>query len=109
MMNLLAEASGGGAGGLLILVFYVILIGGFMYLFVMRPQNKERKRMNALWESMEVGDTVVTSGGFYGVLIAVEGDDCIVEFGSNRNCRIPMRKSAIAEVEKASQNTAESK
>ena len=26
----------------------------------------------------------------------------IVEFGSNRNCRIPMQKAAIAQVEKAS-------
>ena len=25
----------------------------------------------------------------------------IVEFGNNKNCRIPMRKAAIAEVEKA--------
>ena len=28
-------------------------------------------------------------------------EDVIVEFGNNKNCRIPMRKQAIAEVEKA--------
>ena len=51
--------------------------------------------------SMEVGDVVVTTSGFYGVLIDITDEDVIVEFGSNKNCRIPMRKSAIAQVEKA--------
>ena len=57
--------------------------------------------------AMEVGDTVVTTSGFYGVLINITEEDVIVEFGNNRNCRIPMRKSAIAEVEKASDGIAE--
>jgi len=51
---------------------------------------------------MEVGDTVLTTSGFYGVIIDISDDDVIVEFGSNRNCRIPMQKAAIAQVEKAS-------
>ena len=51
---------------------------------------------------MEVGDTVLTTSGFYGVIIDISEEDVIVEFGSNRNCRIPMQKAAIAQVEKAS-------
>ena len=51
--------------------------------------------------SMEVGDSVVTTSGFYGVLIDITDEDVIVEFGSNKNCRIPMKKSAIAQIEKA--------
>ena len=50
---------------------------------------------------MEVGDTVLTTSGFYGVIIDISDDDVIVEFGSNRNCRIPMQKAAITQVEKA--------
>ena len=53
-----------------------------------------------------VGDTVLTTSGFYGVIIDITDDDVIVEFGSNKNCRIPMRKQAIAEVEKAEQASA---
>ena len=52
---------------------------------------------------MEVGDSVLTSSGFYGVVIDITDSDVIVEFGSNKNCRIPMQKSAITEVEKASE------
>ena len=72
-----------------------------------RPQKKEQKRMAALLSTIEVGDVVVTTSGFYGVVISVEDEDCIVEFGNNKNCRIPMKKSAIAEVEKASDGAAE--
>ena len=49
---------------------------------------------------MAVGDTVLTTSGFYGVVIDVSESDVIVEFGSNKNCRIPMQKAAIAQVEK---------
>ncbi len=65
--------------------------------------------MAALLSTMEVGDVVVTTSGFYGVVIAVEEEDCIVEFGNNRNCRIPMKKSAIAEIEKAADGAADAK
>ena len=68
----------------------------------MRPQKKEQKRVQAMINEMEVGDTVLTTSGFYGVLIDISDEDVIVEFGSNKNCRIPMQKAAIAQVEKAS-------
>lgn len=56
--------------------------------------------MAALMASLAVGDSVLTAAGFYGVLIDITDDTVIVEFGNNKNCRIPMRKSAIVEVEK---------
>ena len=43
----------------------------------------------------------MTTGGFYGVVLDVVDDTVIVEFGNNKNCRIPMHKNAIAEVEKS--------
>ncbi|MCD8197646.1 MAG: preprotein translocase subunit YajC [Lachnospiraceae bacterium] len=82
------------------LVIWIVVMVAFMYFMVMRPQKKEQKRVAAMLSSMEVGDVVVTTSGFYGVLIDITDEDVIVEFGSNRNCRIPMKKSAIAEVEK---------
>ena len=70
-------------------------------LVAFRPQKKEQKRLQAMLNDMEVGDSIVTTGGFYGVVIDMTEEDVIVEFGNNKNCRIPMRKQAIAEVEKA--------
>lgn len=100
MMNLLTEASGSASGGIIMMVVYIVILGAIMYFLAIRPQKKEQKRMNAMLSALEVGDTIVTTSGFYGVVIDITDDDCIVEFGNNKNCRIPMRKSAITEVEK---------
>ena len=80
-------------------VYFVFLIG-LMYFIAIRPQQKEKKKMQELLASVAVGDSVLTSSGFYGVIIDMTDDTVIVEFGSNKNCRIPMRKDAIVQVEK---------
>ena len=92
--------------GLLFTVAYMAVIIGVMWFIMIRPQKKEQKRLQAMLNDMEVGDSVVTTGGFYGVVIDMTEEDVIVEFGNNKNCRIPMRKQAIAEVEKAEQASA---
>ena len=93
------SANGGLAGGLTMVVWIAILIG-FMYFFMIRPQQKETKAKNAMMSALAIGDTILTTSGFYGVVIDIDEDTVIVEFGSNRNCRIPMQKAAIAQVEK---------
>ena len=86
---------------------YMIVMFALMYFLMIRPQKKEQKRVTAMLNDMEVGDAIVTTGGFYGVIIDITDEDVIVEFGNNKNCRIPMRKAAIAEVEKASDGIVE--
>ena len=88
------------------MILWMVVIFGVMYFLMIRPQKKEQKRLQAMLNSMEVGDSIVTTGGFYGVIIDMTEEDVIVEFGNNKNCRIPMRKQAIAEVEKAEQASA---
>ena len=34
------------------------------------------------------------------IIIDITDEDVIVEFGNNKNCRIPMQKAAIAQIEK---------
>ena len=82
-----------------VIVICVVLFGGLWW-FMMRPQKKEQKRIQAMLADMEIGDTALTTSGFYGVIIDITDDDVIVEFGNNKNCRIPMQKAAIAQIEK---------
>lgn len=89
----------GGMGFVGIILMYVVIIGGFWFL-LMRPQKKEQKRIQLMLSELAVGDTVLTTCGFYGVVIDVQEDDVVVEFGNNKNCRIPMQKAAITQVEK---------
>ena len=101
-----AEGASNPYGGI-IMVVYVVLIIGFLYFFMLRPQKNEQKKKTAMLSSLEVGDSVLTTAGFYGVVIDVADDTVIVEFGNNKNCRIPMQKSAIVQIEKPGQATTE--
>ena len=98
-MNLFAAASAGESW--VIIVVYVVIIIGFMYFLAIKPQKKQEKKQKALMESVEIGDSILTTSGFYGMVIDVTEDTVIVEFGGNKNCRIPMQKTAIVDIEKA--------
>ena len=100
-MSILASTSSAstaaGWGGMII---WLVVLFGFMYFFMIRPQQKEAKKKNAMLSELAVGDTVLTTSGFYGTVIDIADDTVIVEFGNNKNCRIPMQKAAISAVEK---------
>ncbi|MCM1540350.1 MAG: preprotein translocase subunit YajC [Blautia sp.] len=98
-----AAAAGGTAGFLSMLLVYGLMIAA-MWFFFIRPQNKEKKKLAAMLSALEVGDCVCTTSGFYGIVIDIQDSMVIVEFGNNKNCRIPMEKSAISRVEKPEAN-----
>ena len=56
----------------------------------------------AMLSQLAIGDSILTTSGFYGMVIDINDDQgtVIVEFGNNKNCRIPMNKTAIVQVEK---------
>jgi len=98
-----AAAAGATAGNTIVLIVWVLAIVFFTYFIMIKPQKKEQKRVSAMLSDLEVGDVVLLNCGFYGTLIDVSDDSIIVEFGNNKNCRIPMEKTAIKQVEKANQ------
>ena len=88
-------------GGMGFTIVYMLVIIAVMYFLLIRPQRNEQKRVNAMLADLAVGDSVVTTGGFYGVVLDITDEDVIVEFGHNKNCRIPLRNTANEEDEKA--------
>lgn len=102
-MNILAsEAAASGGSMVGVILMYVVVFGVFFYFVMYRPQKKEQRKMNDMLSTLEIGDSILTNSGFYGNVIDITEDTVIVEFGNNKNCRIPMQKTAIAQVEKAS-------
>ena len=89
------------AGSWIGIIAYIAFFAALMYFIAIRPQKKQQKKQQELLNSMERGDSVLTTSGFYGVVIDITDDTVIVEFGNNKNCRIPMQKQAIVEIEKA--------
>ena len=88
----LADSASSASGGGFSMIIMIVALIAIMYFLMIRPQNKEKKRMQNMLSSLEPGDAVVTNAGFYGVVIDMTEDDVIVEFGNNKNCRIPMKK-----------------
>ncbi len=104
LLSLLEATTGtaGAAGNGLSLIIIILVWVAIFYFMLIKPQKKQKKQMEELHNSMEPGDSVMTTSGFYGTILDIPDDTTvIVEFGNNKNCRIPMHKNAIAEVEKA--------
>ena len=97
-MSILAQSA--GAGGWVGIIVWMVILFAFMYFLMIRPQKKETQKKDLMLSEVAVGDTVLTTSGFYGTVIDIEDDMVIVEFGNNKNCRIPMQKAAISAVEK---------
>ena len=101
-ISVLASANGQASttqGILSMVVIYAAIIGIFWF-FAIRPQKKQQKEHDTLLTTMEVGDSVLTTSGFFGVVIDIMDEVVIVEFGNNKNCRIPMKKENIVEIDK---------
>ena len=85
---------------IVILLVYVVAIGAMMYFLAIKPQKKQQKEHDALVSTLAVGDSILTTSGFFGVVIDIMDEVVIVEFGNNKNCRIPMKKENIVEIDK---------
>ena len=99
-MFLATTTANGGVMSTGMLIMWLVIMFGMMYFLMIRPQKKEQKKLQAMLNDLAVGDAVVTTSGFYGVVIDITDDDVIVEFGNNKNCRIPMKKENIVEIDK---------
>ncbi len=107
-MGILLTAEGAEAASAYSLFYPIIMIVVIYVVFwfiMIRPQNKEKKRIAAMLANLEAGDSVLTTSGFYGTVIDIVDDTVIVEFGNNKNCRIPMEKAAISKVEKSGEGS----
>lgn len=98
------QASGGSS--VMFIVVYIAIFAAIIYFMMIRPQKKQKVKTDQMLSQMEPGDNIMTTSGFYGTILDVVDDSTIiVEFGNNKNCRIPMHKSAVAELEKQGSST----
>ena len=93
-------AEGAGASSLITMIVLYAAIIGIFWFFAIRPQKKQQKQHDAMLTTLEVGDSILTTSGFFGVVIDITEEIVVVEFGNNKNCRIPMKKDNIVEIDK---------
>jgi len=96
MAALIFQASGGGFGGFLIPLGLMFAI---MYFLVIMPQQRQRKKMQAMLAELKAGDKIITSGGIYGTINGIDGDSVILKISSEPQVKIRIARTAIAQVE----------
>ena len=72
------------------------LMLGVMYVLMIRPQRQRQAQQQSMIDSAGVGDDVLTTGGIYGTITEVEGDDVVVELAPELT--VHMTRRGIAAV-----------
>lgn len=62
---------------------FIILIGVF-YFFLIRPENKKKKELNEMRNSLSVGDEITTIGGIVGKIVSIKDDRITLETSEDR-------------------------
>jgi len=93
---LLQSPTGGFGGGLLI---PLALMFGIMYLMVILPQQRQRKKTQAMLSALKTGDKIVTGSGIYGTISGIDGEAVILKISSEPQVKIRIARAAIAQVE----------
>ena len=81
-------AAQGGFDMTMILMW--VLIGVIFWFFIMRPQKKRQQEIQNFRNSVTIGSRVVTSGGIYGMVRAIEEADniLVIEVAKDVNIRV---------------------
>jgi preprotein translocase subunit YajC len=88
-----------GAGPLtcpsgMVIVLYFAVIAALFFILIVRPQRRQSAARRALIAALSVGDEVITAGGIYGTIIAIDDDVLTVEVAPGIELRIA--REAIA-------------
>jgi preprotein translocase subunit YajC len=76
-----------------IFIFFLVMLV-FMYLLLIRPQRQQAKRHQEMLQNLSVGDEVVTAGGIYGEVTAI--DDERVQLEIDADVKVAVSRRAIA-------------
>ncbi len=77
-------------------IFFIVIIFGASYFFLMGPQRKQAKIRQQMLDSITVGQEIITIGGFYGTITAMDGDKIKVKIAENME--VTMLLSAVRAV-----------
>src|SRR5438876_10844813 len=74
-------------------IFILILLVGMWFLLI-RPQRRRQVESQRLVDSLEVGKEIVTAGGLYGTITALDDDEARVEIADGVEVRVAKRAIA---------------
>ena len=79
---------GGQQGGLVGMMLPLAMFAAIFYFMIIRPQKKKQKAHEEMLASITRGSTVITAGGFFGIVREILDDSYIVELDEGVKARI---------------------
>ena len=55
----------------------IVILAVFIYFVLIRPQSKQQKQVKDMLGSMKDGKEVMTAGGLYGIVFAIDGENVV--------------------------------
>ena len=91
VMLLQAKAQGGGYGMLIMMV----AIFAIMYFFMIRPQQKQQKKIREFQNALKENDKVVLGGGIHGTVRRVDLANRVVDVEIARGVVVTVDKNGV--------------
>ena len=95
LLAMLFQPSGQQGGGMQVFIFQIALFVAIFYFILIRPQRAQQKKHQALLESLQRGDQVVTSGGLLGEVIHIKENEVTIRSGESR---LVISRSSVASI-----------
>ena len=92
--NLLPLALANAAANPFVQFVPILIIFGIFYFLLIMPMRKRQKALQQMISDLKKGDRVVTNGGIFGEITAIDG--AVVHLKVADNVRLRVSKSAIA-------------
>lgn len=89
---LAAQAQQGGGYGMLIMMVAIFAI---MYFFMIRPQQKQQKKIREFQNALKEGDKVVLGGGIHGTVRRVDIASGVIDVEIARGVVVTVDKSGV--------------
>lgn len=79
----------------------MVIVMVIFYVMLILPQQRQRKKTQAMLSALKAGDKVITTSGIYGTVNAIDGETVILKIADTGSTPIKIRiaRSAVAQVE----------
>ena len=98
MFTLLETTATNPGGSQWVSIVMIVAMLGLLYFFMIRPQKKQEKEVNAMRNSLMVGDEITTIGGIIGKIVSIKDETLVLET-SRDGTKIRILKSAVRNVD----------
>ncbi len=95
------QATAGSNSSFLIMM---VVIFAIMWFFMIRPQQKKQKEIQKFRNSIAIGSSVVTAGGIYGTVVAIDEVNNILTLEIAKNVHVRIDRNSVFQSAQSQEN-----